>query len=303
MRISRIRNGAILISVGLVLLLNNLDYVDWSVWFSILSLWPVLLIAIGIEKLFAKTPLSFLALLSPILLLIAILGPAYFYLTQAEEPDFLRNTYNWEKELELPYKKGYASIDYKAGRLEINPSPDKLITAELDYWRRKPISVYNYSEPDSVVRLDIKGVDRFWKAGFKSSLKKSRDWKISLSDKIPWELEIENAAMSGDFDFSQLILENLSIKLDASSLELKLGDKAKSLKASIDTDVSKLELLLPKSAGLQIENRASLSSTEFKNISLNRGKKRVWTYNYDSAHSRIEIRLKGAISRLKIVGY
>jgi hypothetical protein len=303
MRISRIRNGAILISVGLVLLLNNLDYVDWSVWFSILSLWPVLLIAIGIEKLFAKTALSFLALLSPVLLLIAILGPAYFYLTQAEEPDFSRNTYNWEKKLELPYKKGYASIDYKAGRLEINSSPDKLITAELDYWRRKPISVYNYSEPDSIVRLNLKDIDRFWKTGFKSSFKKSRDWNISLSDKIPWELEIESAAMSGDFDLSELNLENLSIELDASSFKLKLGDKAKSLKASIDTDVSKLELLLPKSAGLQIENRASLSSTEFSNISLNRERKRIWTHNYDTAPFKIEIHLKGAISRLKIVGY
>jgi hypothetical protein len=302
MKISRIRNGVILISVGLVLLLNNLDYVDWSVWFSILSLWPVLLIAIGIEKLFARTSLKFLALLSPILLLVAILGPAYFYSSQ-EEKDFLRNTYNWEKELEFPYKKGYASLDFKAGRLEIDSNTDKLVSAKLDYWRRKPISIYNYSEPDSLVRLNLKDVDRFWRGEFRSSFKKSRDWNISLSDKIPWELEIENAAMSGDLDFSELILENLTIELDASSLKLKLGDKVKFLKASIDTDVSSLELLLPKSAGLKIESHSSLSSTQFRNISLNREKKRTWTYNYDTAPSKIEIRLKGAISSLRIVGY
>ncbi len=302
MKISRIRNGVILISVGLVLLLNNLDYVDWSVWFSILSLWPVLLIAIGIEKLFAKTALSFLALLSPILFLIAILGPAYFYSSQGEK-EFFRNTYNWEKELESPYKKGYASLDFKAGRLEIDSNTDKLISAKLDYWRRKPLSIYNYSEQDSLVRLNLKDVDRFWKTGFRSSFNKSRDWNISLSDKIPWELEIENAAMSGDLDFSQLVLENLTIELDASSLKIKLGDKAKFLKASIDADVSSLELLLPKSAGLQIESRSSLSSTQFRDISLNREKKRIWTYNYDTAPSRIDIRLKGAISSLRIVGY
>jgi len=303
MKISRIRNGVILLSVGLVLLLNNLDYVDWSVWFSIFSLWPVLLIAIGIEKLFAKTALNFLAFLSPILLLLAILGPAYFYLNHIEETHFPGKTFNWDKEMEFPYKKGYASLDFDAGKLVVGSSVDKLITAELDYWRREPLCVYNYSEQDSVVRLNIRDVDRFWKGWFKVGFKGSRNWNIHLSDKIPWELEIENDAMSGDLDFSELILEKLTLDLDVSSLKVKLGDKAKSLKASIDADVSSLELLLPKSAGLKIEKRASLSSSEFKNIPLKREGKRHWTYNYDSAPSRIEIRLKGDISRLKIVGY
>lgn len=303
MKISRIRNGVILLSVGLVLLLNNLDYVDWSVWFSILSLWPVLLIAIGIEKLFAKTALNFLAFLSPILLLLAILGPAYFYLDHIEETHFPGETYSWDKVMEFPYKKGYASLDFDAGKLVVGSSLDKLITAELDYWRREPLCVYNYSEQDSVARINIRDVDRFGRGWFKVGFNISRDWNIALSDKIPWELEIENDAMSGDLDFSELILEQLTLDMDVSSLKVKLGDRAESLKASINADVSSLELLLPKSAGLKIEKRASLSSSEFKNIPLKREGKRLWTYNYDSASSRIEIRLKGDISRLKIVGY
>jgi hypothetical protein len=52
MNIGRIRNGAILISAGVVLLLNTMDHLSWAVWFRIFSLWPVLLIAIGIELLF-----------------------------------------------------------------------------------------------------------------------------------------------------------------------------------------------------------------------------------------------------------
>jgi len=303
MKISRIRNGVILLSIGLVLLLNNLDYVDWSVWFSILSLWPVLLIAIGIEKLFAKTSLNFLAFLSPVLLFIAILGPAYFYFNYQEEADFLKDTFRWEKEMELPFKKGYASFDFKVGRLETDATQDKLILAELDYWRREPLCLYNYSEADSIVRLDIKDVDRFWRGWFKSGFKRRRTWNIRLSEKIPWELEIENAAMSGDLDFSELILENLFIDSDVSRLKIKLGDRAKELKAKIVLDVSKLELLLPKEIGLQIESRTSLSSTEFKNISINQEGRRYWTSNYDSAPSKIEIRLKGAISKLKVVGY
>jgi len=304
MTVSRIRNGVILLSVGIVLLLNNLDYVDWSVWVSILSLWPVLLIAIGIEKIFAKTSLNFLAYLSPILLLIAILGPAYYYYHhETDNVTYEGKIFRWEKEMSPPVKRGFATFDFKAGTLKTDASQDKLVLAELDYWRREPLCLYNYSDKDSTVRLEIKDRDHFWRGWFKPGIKNRHQWDVFLSDKIPWELAIENAVMSGNLDFSALTVENLSVDSDASTLKIKLGNKAKNLKAKIDSDASTLELLLPKDAGLKIENRSSLSSTNFKDISINHEKKKYWTSNYDSAPSKIEILLHGGISTLKVVGY
>jgi len=303
MKISRIRNGVILLSVGLVLLLNNLEYVDWSVWLSILSLWPVLLIAIGIEKIFAKTNLSFLTILSPILLFLTILGPAYFYFNQKEEPNYQGKTFHWEKEMNLTFKKGYASLDFKAGKLMTSATQDDLVFADLDYWRKEPFCLYNYSEADSIIRLDIKDVDHFWRGWFKTGFKSRHTWNILFLEKIPWELEIENAAMSGELDFSKLILDKLTIDSDASKLKIKFGDRSLSLKARIDSDASKVELLIPKGVGLQIENRASLSSTDFENISINHEGERYWTSNYSSAPSKIEISLRGSISKLEISGY
>ncbi|MDH4222086.1 MAG: DUF5668 domain-containing protein [candidate division Zixibacteria bacterium] len=303
MNIAKIRNGVILTSVGLVLLLNNLDYVDWAVWLSILSLWPVLLIAIGIEKLFARTVLSFLALLSPVLLLLAILGPAYFYLDYQGKPDSPAKTFNLEKGMDFPYKKGYASLDFKTGKLLMSSSQDKLITADLDYWTREPLFIHNYSEQDSTVRLNVNDVDRSWKGWFKDGFNKNRHWNIYLSDKIPWELEIENDVMSGDLDFSELILEKLTLDLDVSNLKVKLGNRAKYLNATIEADISKLVLLLPRTARVKLEKDATLSSTEFKNITLDRSREKYWTYDSDSADSRIEIQLRGDISKLEIVGY
>jgi hypothetical protein len=303
MKVSRIRNGVILLSVGVVLLLNNLDYVDWSVWVSILSLWPVLLIAIGIEKIFAKTTLSFLVYLSPILLLLAILGPAYYYFHQTENSTYQGKTFHWEKDLAPTVKRGYAAFDFKAGKLKTGAGQDKLVLAELDYFRREPLCLYNYSEKDSLVKLELKDRDHLWRGWFTPEVKGRRQWDIFLSDKIPWDLEIENSVASADFDFSGIILENLSVNSDVSSLKIKLGNKARDLKAKIDSDVSKLELLLPKDAGLKIENRSSLSSTDFEGISVNHESKKYWTTNYDSASSKIEISLRGDVSSLKVIGY
>ena len=304
MSVSRIRNGVILLSVGIVLLLNNLNYVDWSVWVSILSLWPVLLIAIGIEKIFAKTSLSFLAYLSPILLLFAILGPAYyFYHNEKDSITYEGKTFRWEKEMVSTVKRGYASFDFKAGKLKTGAGQDKLIRAELDYSRREPLCLYNYSEKDSLVKIDLKDRDHLWRGWFNPRSNNRHEWNVFLSDKIPWDLQIENSVMNGSLDFSGIILENLSVDLDVSSLKIKLGNKARNLKVKIDSDVSRLELLLPRDAGLNIETRSSLSSTDFQDISVNHEKKRYWTSNYASAPSKIDISLHGDISSLKIIGY
>src|SRR4030066_97949 len=43
--------GSILITLGLVFLLDNLGVISWDVWDTVLRLWPVLLIAGGLDNL------------------------------------------------------------------------------------------------------------------------------------------------------------------------------------------------------------------------------------------------------------
>lgn len=47
--IMRVMDGFGTMLIGLVFLGNTLGYIEWSVWFVLLTLWPVLLIAAGIS--------------------------------------------------------------------------------------------------------------------------------------------------------------------------------------------------------------------------------------------------------------
>ena len=42
-----------LIGIGVILLLSNLGYLDWSLW-DIIGLWPIFLVAAGLELLIGK---------------------------------------------------------------------------------------------------------------------------------------------------------------------------------------------------------------------------------------------------------
>ena len=64
----------ILIGLGVVFLLNNLGILSWSVWEVIFRLWPILLVAIGLDLLVGRrsTLGSLLALALTLIILLRL---------------------------------------------------------------------------------------------------------------------------------------------------------------------------------------------------------------------------------------
>src|SRR5690606_36991853 len=50
MNVKRVSWGLVVLFVGLILLLTNLGYIEFN-WFAVFSLWPVLLILVGLSFL------------------------------------------------------------------------------------------------------------------------------------------------------------------------------------------------------------------------------------------------------------
>ena len=68
MSLTRFLKGLVIILVGAILLLNNLNILEWAVWPNILKLWPLLLISVGISLIFRKR----LSWLGPLVILLGI---------------------------------------------------------------------------------------------------------------------------------------------------------------------------------------------------------------------------------------
>jgi hypothetical protein len=69
MSLTRFLKGLVIILVGAILLLNNLNILEWAVWPNILKLWPLLLISVGISLIFRKR----LSWLGPLVILLGII--------------------------------------------------------------------------------------------------------------------------------------------------------------------------------------------------------------------------------------
>jgi len=301
MNISRVRNGVLFISIGAVLLLNNLDYVSWSVWVKILSLWPVLLIAIGIELIFKKTLLSFLTILSPILIFLAILGPVWTDYTEWRV-DYQVEGYKWTEPLDQKIKKAYLRIDLKAGDLNVSSDSVNLINADLDYWSQKPYTSYRYSEEDNLALLRIKESRRDWKDWVWKGWRKKR-WGINLSNQVPFDLKLYSKASNAYLYLSDILVDDLFLDLKVTDLKLKLG-KQDYIKVKIESDASKIRIQIPSESGIKINSDAKLSSTQFSgDISIYSEGDRYESLNYQSSPYRIDLQLDGAVSKLVVETY
>ena len=302
MKIARIRNGVILISLGIVFLLNNLGYVPWAVWFRILSLWPVILVAIGIEIIFRKTHLSFLTILSPLLFMAAILGPTYFQNVELTKVYRALETYQYSEDLDTSVVKVTAIVQLRAGNLEISSGTEKLISAKLDYWKRKPITTHEYSGFDSSATIEIRDRERGWK-GWSWRAWGAKDWEIKLTHLIPINLRIYAKATDGELDLSDLKLKNLNLDIKAANFDIKLGDMVDQVNGTIESDASRLYLLIPEDTGLQIENHAKLTSTSFSGLSILKYDNIYQTPNFEQASQKIVLSLEGSVTRLVVKSY
>ncbi|KKQ77294.1 MAG: hypothetical protein UT00_C0015G0005 [Parcubacteria group bacterium GW2011_GWA1_38_7] len=48
-------HAAFLITIGFLLLLNNFNYLPWSIWQNLIAYWPVLIIFAGIDVILGKS--------------------------------------------------------------------------------------------------------------------------------------------------------------------------------------------------------------------------------------------------------
>ncbi len=308
MDIGRIRNGAILISTGVVLLLNTTGHLLWSVWLRIFSLWPVALIAIGIELLFKKTRFSFLTVLSPLLFFVIILGPAFLHKTYFDKIYRASHTYYWSQDLDTTMTRTDATIRFNAGNLVVSSGTDKLISAELDYFKRKPLIIYERENLNGSGRVRITDRDKkligwnFTKGKFWGGWGEKR-WEIKITDVIPIDLRVSLKASNADLDFSELRVSNFDLETKASKVDIKMGALVDDVIARVESKASKLSLALPEDMAIRIINHTNLSSTSFSWLTLEKTEDGYQTVDFDRASRKLTLYLEGSLTSLKISKY
>lgn len=301
--VSKIRNGVILIVIGVIFLLHTLDVIFIGFWDIMWDVWPVLLIAIGIEKIFGATKtLRPLAYLSPVLILMVLAWAVVADSGRSEwgsyddwSSDSRSEIYEWSEEGSSSTELLDLTVEKARGRLVVRNGAGEgnLLDGRLRYWGRRP--KVESVEDASVLEVRIADRDRGRHEG------NGRDvWVLRLADDVPIRMSIDGGAARMRLDFTAIQLQDLTLDAGAVDIDLTFGSLVPVVKCAIECAVAALDITVPASAGVSIERESVFSGFSARGLTLIERGSMLVTPDFDKQPVQIKLDIRSNLSSLRI---
>ncbi|MBI3872733.1 MAG: hypothetical protein HY304_06630 [candidate division Zixibacteria bacterium] len=308
MPVGRVRTGVILIAVGVLLLLNSTGVVDFGSWRYIWKLWPVILIAIGVEKIFSATgSLKPLAWLSPIIIVGVVTyavvaggrdsGGGWdnwnwnFNNFNDNEPD--NAVYLWTESAGPTVKRLDLSMQMAGGRLVLRGGTDSgnAVVGRVNCRCEKPRTTSE--ETDGVLRVHIEDRDG-------RGHRDKDQWIVKITDGLPVDLKVEGGAARMRLDLTAVKAEHVTLSAGAADVNVVFGPSVPVVDASIETAVAALDITIPPGAGVQLDRRSAISSFSSGSLNLVEHGDVMETPGYDTRPVKIRLHLNSGISSVRL---
>jgi hypothetical protein len=290
----------LLILLGVVLLLRNMDFIGTNYfWTDFLIYFPIILIAIGVEKIFTRTKFQFISYLTSAFLFAGGLYLALSGGTRNGSGDFFQET-NFEWTDDTVVKELHATLNLGRSNITVRDATDGLVTAQFKEFSAKPEIQKEVDGTDGKIVFSSKG-SRFLGGLVKVETGDQDDWYLSFSNTVP--LNLECFGSEGDIHLNLATTPVKSVKIDAenASVYLKLGDIEPRIDVTIAGADSEVRLRVPQTAGLKISGMSDANYLSQLGLKLENGA--YVSERYDMVDRHIDVVLDDKQSSLSIDFY
>jgi len=285
--------AVILLFIGGVLLLNVFDVLDWSIWWSIVRLWPLLIIAAGLELLLGRWRWG--SLLSTILV-IALAAGALWLLYTGVIATGLKTT-----QISQPLgdaTRAEVSIGPVVGQLRLDAAPEaaNLVEGKVRHGKSEDIEE-SFSQEGDTATYSLGTGSGSWGA-FPGGWDQSRAWELSLSPGASLTLNADMAVGDSTLDLTGLTLEDLSAEMGVGRIKVTLPATGQ-FAAKVSQGVGVVEIVVPKGMAVRIETDTALADQQMPD-DLVKNEEVYSSPGYATAANRAEIEASVAIGLLKV---
>lgn len=310
----RIIDGITVVALGFIFLGSTLGYLPWSIGttlLALLSLWPVLLVTIGLDIIGRGLNSPWLRIVSSGIALVAVLyGGLVLPATQTQTKflGFLGAGVGSSHPFSHSAERGSvdnATIVVKGGAGEINVAagrPDVLakMTGESPF--DNPVFTVNTTGSTASVLASLGSGSIVWPFSGRSLL------NLELSPAVVWDVQLETGASSLDANLRDVPTKSLMLKTGASTSDITLGHVPPGTSEApirVQSGVATVTLRIPTGTEARIEAQTGLSTvsvpSDFRRLS---GSGRTYeSAGYQSASQRYVIRVQTGIGTVDIRRY
>jgi len=299
-RPSKIRTGVIFIGIGIAWLLYNLDRLDGWYFADLLRLWPVLLVAIGLEIIARHSKNPGLGYLSPVLIAGAFVFAAYgdgrwggnWIRFSFDDDDPRVRTIEQTFETDGTVEEARYYIDLYNGELTVGGGGEGLGHGSFTSYDRIRTSI-SENDGQAVVRVRQSGPARH----------ENSDFEVFLSPDIPLTLDLKAREADVRVNGEYLKVQKIYLEIDAGDVRVTLGRGYESVWASLSTGDARVNLRLPSGAGVRLLGLLPEEDVEWGDLRVIRGDSAVQTEGYDDAPVKFTFQVEEPVRQLSFVTY
>ncbi|MCE1188573.1 MAG: hypothetical protein LWX56_05470 [Ignavibacteria bacterium] len=302
MTFRRVFWGIMFLSLGIVYLLVQ----AYPAFFHVPhlgKLWPLILVVIGASYLVKNERARYIIAGAGGLLLALILF-SFFHKplscissTNLKTSDMKLESYS--KPYDGKIKDVSITLDAGAGTYIIASDDQNLLAIKQPERGFKFTVDTLFDDTSANFRVDMQNVH----FRFSDDENKPNGLTMLLHKGLRYAFDINIGAASADFDFTDFLVKDCTVKMGAASLNLRLGQPSEeSADISIDAGASSIALSVPKDVAVELETDMALSSKSLPDLEKNSDD--VYrSKNYNSAKKKYRITVNGGVSSLAFSQY
>jgi len=287
----------ILIAIGAIVLLANTGVLSSEALLRLGDLWPLLLVILGLQLILNHTLPRQQATLIGLGATVVIVIAAVAYAALAPAAPFGTRQANSSgglggltaATLDLSYNA--ATVDIRAGSLG-----DSLYQAHVDYpGSENPPTISLDRESGT---LEIRESASF--VPFRLFGSSRRHLLVTLSDRIPWAIQVGGGATNLRLDLGGLQLSKLQVSGGANRLDAHLPSPKGTVLIDVSGGASNLTLRAPAQSEWRVAVSGGVSAVTINGSSSGTlgGDFQRQSPGYDSATNRFDIQISGGASRV-----
>ncbi len=297
------------IAVGLVLLANTFGALSWAVWLNVLSLWPVLLVAIGIDLVGHGLRLTWMRVASALLLLFAFVYAVFAVPPGSVVPAFRLPVltapaarFGDTVARESGVTVGGLAVKVGATRLSVGPGAELIaISGSAPEGAAPTLGTETKGAAASATVEDPSGAARAFSSG-------ARTLDVALDRALEWRsLVFDVGAVEARVDLRQLDARSVTLDCGASAIDVTLGERSRSVEFDVSGGATSVTLHVPASAAVTVYASSGLSAiTVPSSYRLVSGTSFVGDSRWAAAGSggpTITVRVRSGLSALTIESY
>jgi hypothetical protein len=285
----------LLIGAGILLLLNILGILEWDIWWNLLRLWPIFLIAAGLDLLIGRRSI-WGALIATVLLLALLAGALWLTTTGTVTSDLpseqVRQPLGSATQAEVAIEPAVGIL-----RLEALPESANLVEGTVVLGEGEEL-VQDFSQQGAQAsyRLGVTGAT--W-TPFTFGWDEERVWDLGLSPGATLQLKASLGAGQSEIDLTGLDLSDLEIDLGVGQSTVILPAQGH-FEARIDGAVGVTEIVIPAGMAVRLQLDTGLAGRQLPAELREAGEGTYTSPGYASADNRVDLYANQPIGLLRI---